>query len=477
MEPGGLQGARPEQVTVRSRHWCSSLQNPASRGDSDLGSASAVLSHGILSYDRCLPTDLVATFNVGGVGSTEIGEVERDEAVNLLRSGRLGIAEWNRRRRLAEEIPDLNEVDLTGVFLGGANLKGANLSGVLLNAANFTGVAPPPPFIHRTPPEAFPATIMVDPDATCDSIVIKVRATQEPTAVFVGADLSGAVLANASLDQANLTGVNLTGASLRGAGLNGATLTGASLSGADFSGARCSLTVFANVDLVDAKGLETISHGGPSTVGVDTLSRSRGKIPESFLRGCGLAPWEIISVHLYEPELTPAVLCDLQYQIFDLRTRGRSMINGCFVSYSHRDSAFVDKLRDRLYAEGINVWLDRRDLVAGTLQDQVWRAIQLHHVVILVLSEDSVASDWVENELDMARTKEKAEGRAVLCPVALDDAWKAKVDAKDSPGDPSRQLWRTLGQKYVLDFSHWKTKAFDEAYQKLLRGLITNFGP
>ena len=60
--------------------------------------------------------------------------------------------------------------------------------------------------------------------------------------------------------------------------------------------------------------------------------------------------------------------------------------------------------------------LDRHDVVAGTIQDQVWRAIQLHHVVILVLSEDSVKSDWVENELEMARNKERAEGTRRLVP-------------------------------------------------------------
>jgi hypothetical protein len=153
------------------------------------------------------------------------------------------------------------------------------------------------------------------------------------------------------------------------------------------------------------------------------------------------------------------------------------MINGCFVSYSWKDAKSVDKLRDRLMAEGVNIWLDRRDMAAGTIQDQVWRAIQVHHVVIIVLSEASVESDWVENELDMARQKEKAEKRAVLCPICLDDAWKAKVAAKDTPGDPSRPLWRMLQQKLVVDFHGWKTKAFEDSFQKLLRGSMTNYGP
>jgi hypothetical protein len=95
-------------------------------------------------------------------------------------------------------------------------------------------------------------------------------------------------------------------------------------------------------------------------------------------------------------------------------------------------------------------------MVARTIQDQVWRAIQAHQVVIIVLSAASVESDRVEKELDMARHKEEAGKRAVLFPISLDGAWKAKVAAKDTPGDPSRPLWRTLQPKNVVDFSGWE---------------------
>ena len=77
----------------------------------------------------------------------------------------------------------------------------------------------------------------------------------------------------------------------------------------------------------------------------------------------------------------------------------------------------------------------------------------------------------------MARAKEKAGGRAVLCPVALDESWKRKIDATGQPGDPSRALWRTLTQKLIVDFSGWKSDDFDRAFQKLLTGLKVNYGP
>jgi hypothetical protein len=225
------------------------------------------------------------------------------------------------------------------------------------------------------------------------------------------------------------------------------------------------------------EGLEAIEHLGLSTVGVDALARSRGRIPEAFLRGCGLTPWEVLAANLYRPELTPPELKDLQGLIFNAWTEGRSMINGCFISYSWRDATFVDTLCDHLHKGGISTWLDRHDMLAGPMQDQVWREIQRHHVVIIVLSEASVESDWVENELDMARQKEKAERRTVLCPIALDDAWKAKVAAAASPGDPFRGLWRTLTGKLIMDFSGWETGAFEGSFEKLLQGLKLHYGP
>jgi uncharacterized protein YjbI with pentapeptide repeats len=416
--------------------------------------------------------------------------LDRDEAIRWLRGGPDGIREWNRRRERDEEIPSLRgadlsvahviEADLRGAVLSLADLSGADLSladlsladlskadlsGADLSGADLSGAD-------------LSGAVLIEADLS--------------GAVLIEADLSGAVLRVAGLRVANLRGANLSGANLREADLNEADLSEANLSGADLSGAylhgadlikavfsevRCRYTVFGEVDLSEVKGLETIRHDAPSTIGVDTLIRSRGRIPEAFLRGCGFTPWEVLAATLYQPELNPPGFVDLQYRILDAWTKGQSMINGCFISYSWKDAKFVDKLRDHLVAEGVNVWLDRHDMVAGPIQDQVWRAIQVHHVVILVLSEASVKSDWVENELDMARRKEKAEKRAVLCPIRLDDAWEAKIAAEDTPGDPERKLWRTLAQKLVVDFRDQEPAAFEEAFQKLLRGLRLYYGP
>src|SRR5436190_635583 len=85
------------------------------------------------------------------------------------------------------------------------------------------------------------------------------------------------------LNDANHCDVNLIDAILIGT-----DLSGADLSGADLSHAEISSTTFGNNDLRNVKGLNEIRHRGPSTIGIDTLQRSQGKIPEAFLRGCGV---------------------------------------------------------------------------------------------------------------------------------------------------------------------------------------------
>ena len=160
----------------------------------------------------------------------------------------------------------------------------------------------------------------------------------------------------------------------------------------------------------------------------------------------------------------------MQCREFELRFNSPIFIGGVFISYSHADSGFVDKVYDRLLKEGANVWLDRHDLVAGPLDRQVTDAIRVNEILLVVLSKTSIASDWVELEIETAREKEKKEGRDVLCPVALDDSWHDKVKGS--------VLWRQVKKKNVLDFSKWQDDgAFDEQFAKLLKGMKIYYPP
>ena len=74
-----------------------------------------------------------------GAGLSEIGDMDRDEAIKLLTDGQPGIKEWNRRLQIQQEGPDLNSADLSLANVRGANLRKANLSLADLSKANLRG--------------------------------------------------------------------------------------------------------------------------------------------------------------------------------------------------------------------------------------------------------------------------------------------------------------------------------------------------
>jgi uncharacterized protein YjbI with pentapeptide repeats len=191
---------------------------------------------------------------------------------------------------------------------------------------------------------------------------------------FSSADLSEADLSQSKLSQATLKGANLKGAildcaDLLQADLNAAILCDArlvwtkinraSLIDTDFTGAVLGATTFGDLDLGTARGLDTLRHVGASTVGIDTIFKSKGKIPEVFLRGCGLTDWEIEAAKLYDPSLSAFETTDIAYQLVHLRNSQPFQYYSCFISYSTHDQEFAERLhatcRPRACAAGLRL--------------------------------------------------------------------------------------------------------------------------
>ncbi len=269
-----------------------------------------------------------------------------------------------------------------------------------------------------------------------------------------GANLCETLLCGAKLRAADLRHAKLRGASLSGANLRDANFHGANLHGTNFHGTHIGSTAFGDVDLSVAKGLETVQHGGPSTVGVDTLFKSEGKIPEAFLRGCGV-PDELIA-HL------PSLLGSQQ----DIQ------LDSCVISYSQEDQEFAQRLYSRMRDERLRVWYAPEDTKGGRkFPEQIDDAIRLHDKLLLVLSEHSMASEWAATEMHRARQRELKEGRRVLFPIGLvpleDIRQWTCFDA-----DTGRDAVREIREYGISDFSNWKDHdAFEAGFQRLLDDL------
>jgi hypothetical protein len=93
-----------------------------------------------------------------------------------------------------------------------------------------------------------------------------------------------------------------------------------------------------------------------------------------------------------------------------------------FISYSHADAAFVDKLAMQLVQHRTQIWLDRWELKVGdSIVDRVQQAVAGASALIVVLSKASVASEWCKKELNVGLIRELEEKRVVVLPVLIED--------------------------------------------------------
>jgi hypothetical protein len=256
------------------------------------------------------------------------------------------------------------------------------------------------------------------------------------------------------LRRADLIGADLIGADLRGVDLRRTILHGAVLGGADLSKAIFDGTDFSDVDLSEVKGLESIIHRGPSIVAMGTLIRSRGQIRGEFLRGCGV-PQQWID---YLPSLIGSME-PIQFY-------------SCFISYSTRDQHFAEQLHSRMRDKGLRVWFSPEDIQGGrTLYEQIIGAIRVYDKLLLILSLESMHSDWVKTEIRRAFEAEIKEGRRKLFPIRLVD-FEAIRGWECFDADSGKDLAEGIREYFIPDFSNWNDHdAFEAAFARLIENL------
>src|SRR4051794_4994800 len=85
-----------------------------------------------------------------------------------------------------------------------------------------------------------------------------------------------------------------------------------------------------------------------------------------------------------------------------------------FISYSRADEQFANRLRDRLAAKGVSVYFDRAIVAGEDFSNGIHRALDEAKVVVVLLSQNSARSGWVDAELRMA-----LESQAKIVPVLI----------------------------------------------------------
>lgn len=331
-----------------------------------------------------------------------------------------GAKTWNEWRVVHSKVePNLSKtsfvsVNFQDIDFRGANLRGADLTEVDLVGLNLQGA--------------------------------DLRECDLRGAYFWETNLQAANLSKAFLGDTNFNYVNMENANLVEMSLVNTHLFRSDLRGADLSYCMMGGTLIADMDLSTAQGLESVDHRRPSTIGIDTIYRSGGNIPEVFLRGAGV-PESFVA----QAKSLVAAMAAIEFY-------------SCFISFSSRDAEFVTKLHADLTDKGVRCWFAPYDLKIGQkLRCSFDEAIRLHDKVLVILSENSVASPWVEKEVETAFEKERQQNRTVLFPIRLDDAVMKTSQAW------AADIRRT---RHIGDFRRWEnTGSYERALNRLMRDL------
>lgn len=119
-----------------------------------------------------------------------------------------------------------------------------------------------------------------------------------------------------------------------------------------------------------------------------------------------------------------------------------------FISYSHKDKDYAHKLHDKLQNEGFEVWIDDRIDYGTEWPKVVQEQLDGCDVFIVVVTENSFKSKWVQNEVARADRK----GKAFLPLLRSGDPWLSiettqYVDVRD--GELPPDLFYGLLEKYT----------------------------
>ena len=399
------------------------------------------------------------------------------ELVQIVKRGRDAVAAWR------EENPntpmDLNECYMSHsripmVNLRGADMRNGDFMGAMVRRADLSNSYMNDVHFYRADLREANMSRAIAPGANLRGADLRnanLAGINLDRATLSEANLSGADLTNANLDRANLDRTNFTGANLTGASFNGANLSRTNLSEAvlneadfyeavlndvvtgeaQFSNCIIGYTVFQNCAMDSALGLDSVRHDAPSTIGLDTLLRSRGALPQSFILGSGI----------------PVAVVDIQDSVADAPVTTLEV----HISCANGDIEFARQLEANLRAQGVRSWVfaegfrgnplvDRR---ATSGEEEIERWVRHYDRLIVVCSAAGLDSETVRNDITSAQESEN-----------INDRWTMfLVDADGIMGAGRNRAARLLKEDHrVFDLSG--QQPVSEEYQAALAELIEN---
>jgi tetratricopeptide (TPR) repeat protein len=93
-----------------------------------------------------------------------------------------------------------------------------------------------------------------------------------------------------------------------------------------------------------------------------------------------------------------------------------------FMSYCRRDKPLADRLVADLRCSGVAVWYDNDDIFVGhDILDAVYDGIRNSRILAIVVTKNSTASRWVQQELNIATISAIEQDQTTIVPLLFED--------------------------------------------------------
>jgi len=118
-------------------------------------------------------------------------------------------------------------------------------------------------------------------------------------------------------------------------------------------------------------------------------------------------------------------LKDLRFQVVVMPRRRKSAKNmlsaiHIFIAHSSRDNKISKKIAEALKEEGFAVWYDEWEIKVGdSISQRIGSGLQQGDFLVIILSKNSIQSQWVQRELSAALALEGKKSMFIL-PVRID---------------------------------------------------------
>jgi hypothetical protein len=130
-----------------------------------------------------------------------------------------------------------------------------------------------------------------------------------------------------------------------------------------------------------------------------------------------------------------------------------------FISHSSKDKAFARRLAADLVGNGIKIWIDEQQILVGdSVPEKIAQGLAESDFFLIVVSRNSVESNWVRKELSSALVHEIERRNVHVLPIKLDDSKmpdsindKLYADFRGSYEDGIQKLLASIKAREVTD--------------------------